>query len=370
MAGKKRVSTWGSKRKRGENSWELSYPLPNGKRGYQSFRGTAKEADRELANLRVKYEGAQPDITLDQFWNEYYSKEAENRLAKTTWDGYKNVYPREIQPVFGDTPLKDISAREIQTWLSGMTHGKAVTAKRLLSAMLSRAFTLELVDDNVAQRRFILPKEMMEQNTTKETYTIEELDEIFNACRGEQWEAYFIMAAFGGAMRSEAGGVLASEVDLLDDYAIVPISRGVHVIKGEVVVQDHTKNEFRKDNLIIRPPYSLRLYKLSIEAMKRGDKWLTDNGAGYPSSPALIVKKYERWFQRQPVRYIPFRNLRNTFSTTLHAMGLEDSTISKLMRHANLTTDYNHYNRISPKDLTSLIGSYRQFDKNSDAYRQ
>lgn len=37
----------------------------------------------------------------------------------------------------------------------------------------------------------------------------------------------------------------------------------------------------------------------------------------------------------------------------LHRKGYEDSLISKLMRHANLTTDYRHYNRL---DAVAKIG--------------
>ena len=366
---KEERSTWGSKRQRGKNSWQLRWPND----GHETFHGTSKEADRRLAELRILYEGAPPDITLHQFWSAYYAPEAKDHLAESTWTEYERRYERDLREVWGDIPLRKITARPIQQWLSTMTYGSAKKNKALLSAILSRAFALEMVDDNPAQRRgFILPKKdkSTPSRRTKRVYTLEELNEIFKACKGEHWEAYFIMAAFGGGQRAEVAGVKPEEVELVDDYAVVPICRGVHRLNGEVVVSDHVKNEYRAANLIVRPPYSSRLDRLALEAMRRGDTWLTDDGFGNPDCPERVVKQYERWFQQQPFRYIPFGNLRNAFSTSLHAMGLEDSTVSKLMRHSTLQTDYANYNRLSANELIDLMDNYGQHGRKSSIYGQ
>ena len=52
---------------------------------------------------------------------------------------------------------------------------------------------------------------------------------------------------------------------------------------------------------------------------------------------------------------MPFGNLRNTYSTALHARGMEDSAVAKLMRHAELGTDYRHYNRIGVAEKVGLL---------------
>ena len=52
---------------------------------------------------------------------------------------------------------------------------------------------------------------------------------------------------------------------------------------------------------------------------------------------------------------MPFGNLRNSYSTMLHRKGYEDSLISKLMRHANLTADYRHYNRLDADATIEML---------------
>lgn len=53
-------STWGSKRQKRRGVWELRYTVA-GKPKSEMFRGTAKEADRRLMALRLKYERAAED---------------------------------------------------------------------------------------------------------------------------------------------------------------------------------------------------------------------------------------------------------------------------------------------------------------------
>lgn len=262
MPKKEERSTWGSKRKRGQNSWELRYPLPNGKPGRETFHGTAKEADRRLAELRIKYEGMGPDVTLSEFWSTYYYPHIQEHLAESTTPGYERVWRVDIKPTFGDCGIKDITPRKIQAWLDPMTGGKAKHAKAVLSAMLSRAFALELIDDNPAQRRYVMPKGRAPGQRSKEIYTKEELNQIFALAHGELWEGAFILSAFGGASREEAMGVKVDEIEFHPGFAVVPIVRGVQRLEGEVKVLDWTKNEHRKRDLIILDPYATRLHQI------------------------------------------------------------------------------------------------------------
>lgn len=359
-------STWGSKRKRGKASWELRFTV-GGQPKTETFHGTEKAADRRLAELRIQYEGKEAETTLNTFWKTIYLPEAQDRLALKTWTEYERYYDREIYPVFGEMFLGDITARQLQKWLEPMTNGKAKHAKQVISAILSRAMALDYVEDNVAQRRFILPKTKADTGQrSKDTFSGEEMKEILEEIRGEIFEAMYILAAGGGAIRGEAAApmVRPNEIAFSGNYAIVEMKRSIQRVRGKVEIVEHVKNEYREDPLIVLPPFSLRLEEIVFEARNRGDIWLTDDGFGYPQCPERMVKAYERWFQRSGHKYVPFSNLRNSFSRWLHSMEIEDSTISKLMRHSNLNTDYKHYNRITPNEkiaiLDDAMGNYGQ----------
>lgn len=354
MPKKQARSTWGSKRKRGENYWELRYSVGK-ERCNESFRGTAKEADRRLAELRIRYEGADEQLTLSQFWRIIYEPEMPIRLAESTIPGYTRVWYKDIEPTFGDTLLSDISPRSIQEWLSPMTRGKAKHAKAVLSAILSRAFAMEYIDDNPAQRRYVMPKLQAPGQRSKDIMTLPQLVDVFEAGRGQSWEAAYILAAFGGASREESMSPKPSEIQRVGEYAVVPIVRGVQRLEREVKVLEWTKNEHRQRDLIIPPPYSHRLLELAQEAESRGDEWLTDDGFGWPIDPNLIADRFKKWFIGKPYKFVPFGNLRNSYGTVMETLGIDSMMVSKIMGHSQPTTFYKNYFRPSTADKMKAI---------------
>lgn len=351
-------STWGSKRKRGD-AWELRYTVA-GKRRTESFHGSASEADARLAELRVQYEQVTELMTLDAFWSTYYLPEARERLAESTVARYTDHYLRDIKPRFGDMAMRDIHPRDIQAWLDGMTSGKARIGKRILSAVLGRAYALEYIDDNPAQRRFVYPTARANGQRSKKIYSLEELIQVYNACTGEIWEAVFILSAFAGASLSEAMSVKLSEIMEVDDYVVAPILRSVQHIqhpgeKGVVKALPKPKNEYRERELVVPPPYSHRLMELVDAGVKRGDVWLTDDGFGEPVDPSAITRYYRKWFCTQPMCYVPFGNLRHSYGTLLETAGADGLMASKMMGHAQPTTFYKHYLRPKIEDKIKLL---------------
>lgn len=362
-------SSWGSKRQRSKGVWELRYTV-DGEQRSKTIRGTAKQADAELARLRVLYEDAKAPCDASTtigafFWGDFVP-ECEQRIevgsmARTTLSGYIRIYTASIEEAFADTPLGSLTYREVQDLLLGMTKGKAQHAKSLLSIVMQRATDKGAIEGNVMRRRFILPTATSGRGRTKDVYSTKELEQIFEECRGEIWESAFILGAFGGGQRAEVMGVKPHEVEFVEDvagdvWAVVPVKRGVHLLDGEVVVEDHAKNEAREDVMVIPPPYSLRLRQLVRAAMRQGDEWLMDDGFGSPTDPEAMTRAYRSWLARSSHRYVPFGNLRNAYSTMLHAKGVPGDMVSKLMRHTSPITDQRFYNRPGPEERIKVLG--------------
>ncbi len=252
-------STWGSKRQKRRGVWELRYTVA-GKPKSETFRGTAKEADRRLMALRLKYERAAED-------------------------------PR--------TALEDIRARDVQEWLSGMTFGTAKHAKAIFRIVLNRAGDLEYIDHHPLGKRYIMPTAKSARQRSSDTYDPDELDAIFRECEGEIWEPYYILAAFGGAQRAEAIDVRAPEIEWRENesglWAVCPVLRGVHLLDGEVTVLDRAKSDYRTEPLIVPPPYSLRLKEITDAVLAEGGTWLVDDGFGGPIDSETVTRAYKRW---------------------------------------------------------------------------
>ncbi len=363
-------SSWGSKRQRSKGVWELRYTV-NGKQQSKTFKGTAKQADAELARLRVLHEDAKAPCDASTtigtfFWGDFIP-ECEQRvevgsMARSTLSGYIRAYTASIEEPFADTPLGSLAYRDVQDLLLGMTRGKAQHAKSLLSIVMQRATDKGAIENNVMRRRFIMPTMTSGRERTKDVYSTKELEQIFEECRGEIWEGAFILGAFGGGQRAEVMGVKPHEADFAEDgagdvWAVVPVNRGVHLLDGEVVVEEHAKNNAREDVMVIPPPYSLRLRQLVRAALKRGDEWLMDDGFGEPTDPEAMTRAYGSWLARSNHRYVPFGNLRNAYSTMLHAKGVPGDMVSKLMRHASPITDQRFYNRPGPEERIEVLRS-------------
>ena len=346
-------SAWGSIRPRGKGVWQIRYTV-GGRPASETVRGTKRDAERRRAELWVKYGDKEAPMDLLEFWVGTYEPWMRETLAPKTCENYLSIWKAHILPEFGHVTLRDIRSSDVQRWLLEKTHATARHAKAALSSILSRALVLDLVDDNVAQRRFQMPSKDTSRRVDKSVYKKHELEEIAAACKGEMWEG-FLLAAFGGGQRSEVCGVRLDEIEEVDGYAVAPVNRSVHYAEREVKIKDSAKNEYRETFLIVAPPHSGRVFEIRDEGLSRGDEWLCDDGFGNPTNPAWVSEAYKRWFATQPYKYLPFLNLRPSYATWMRDEGHNADDVSSLMRHASTDMLKKVYDRPDAKGLIKRI---------------
>lgn len=348
-------SSWGSLRPKSKGVWELRYTVGSHQRS-ETIRGTKKQAERRLSELRIKYENKLTMPTTTQFWKNWYVSYMDSTLAPQTRSEYRRTWSNDIQPIFGDLLLYEITPRMVQDWLTPMTKSKAKHCKACLSSILSRAFALDFIDDNVAQRRYVMPT-TTGRSRSMDTYTLPEMVEIFNACHGEIWEPAFILAAFGGASREESMSPRLSEIQFdAEGNATVPILRGIQRLDGKIVVTEKLKNKYRERNIVIVPPFSYRLREIVYDYMNRGYIWLMDDGMGNVLCPNNVCQgTYKRWFIGKPYRYVTFGNLRKSFATSMVANGMDGLAIANILGHSQLTTTHQHYNNLQEDQKKKLL---------------
>lgn len=351
--------SWGSLNQRDKNVWSIRYSIPDpitNKRIQKSetVYGTKSKAELRLAELRLKYcgqeeiRGTSLNLTVDMCWNEYYLPYVTKHLAKSTISGYMSAYKCSVYPFFGNRDMETIEVREVKAWLQDMTYGAAKKALAVMRAMFNFAEDEELIDRNVMDRRFRLPKNRATTRTVNNNiHNAETLNQIYKDCRGESWEAGFILSAFGGFRREEAFGVKAEEITFKKDHALVPIERVVQRIDGEVYVSEDTKTEESRRTGVIPAPYSIRLKELANNALKSGDVYLMDNGFGMPMCPDQQAQAYKRWHLDKPYPFIPWKNLRNSYATMLAENNVPIEVVAKLLGHTTPTITYKHYERPS-----------------------
>lgn len=326
-------SSWGSIRPRGKGVWQIRYTV-GGKPRSETVRGAKRSAEKRKAELFLEYGDRAAPMRLSEFYDRFFRPWMESELAPKTAESYDSQWRNHIKGDFGDMMLEDIKPRGIQDWLLAMTYSVAKHAKVVLSSIMARAFALELIDDNPAHRKFQMPDKATSRRISDDVYTHDELDRLAEACKGEPWEGCFIFAAFGGGQRSETCGIRLDEVEEIEGCAVAPVRRGVHYIDGEVVIWNHAKNEYREEFIVVTPPHAKRALEFVQEAIGNGDIWLCDDGFGQPMNPMTMTQNYQRWFARQPFRYIPFKNLRPSYATWMRDEGYSVDDVSRLLRHS------------------------------------
>lgn len=347
-------SSWGSIRKRGKGIWQIRYTV-GGKPKSETVRGTKRDAEKRKAELWVAYANNETPVLLYHFWENTYEPWMRDSLAQKTCESYASMWRSHILPAFGLKEINEIRSADVQAWLLDMTYSSAKHAKAVLASILSRALVLDLVDDNVAQRKFQMPEKSTSRQIDKSVYSKEELENIASACQGEIWEGAYLFASFGGGQLSEVCGIWLTEIEDIDGYAVAPVNRTVHYSERKVHVKDSAKNEYRETFLIVAPPHASRIFELRDEGIARGDKWLCDDGFGNPLNPAWISEAYKRWFTTQPILYKPFLNLRPSYATWMRDEGHDAEDVASLMRHASTEMLKRVYDRPDAKGLISRI---------------
>ena len=364
-------SEFGSIRKKG-SGWEIRWFDSAGKRKSKTIRGTKKDARAALSAIQASQaDGLAESVTLSGFWESEYMPEIQATLAPSTVAGYQKEWKNNIAPCFGDRLISGIKGREIQDWIDSMSYGSARHAKAVLSAIIGRAHALDYVSDNVMARRYRLPKREVQQRAVNDTVAdYETLERLAMKAQGEEWEAGFLAAAFSGCRRSEAFGLTANDVIPIETpqgvYAALKIERGVQVIDGEVRI---TGVKTRDSNrwAVMAPPFSSRIIELAEQAQALVDSVEAETGIAHPFMPWLnsrtpdapnperLVGAYRRWFGLVGERYIPFKNLRNSYTTNMHTAGMELEDVAKLLGHTTDSITYRHYDRPDVEDLVRRV---------------
>ena len=360
----KRRSAWGSISQSRAGVWRLRYPLPPDqetgarRQGYETVHGTKADASKRLAELRLehdRYAAAKPDMTVSELWENHYSKFIEKHLAPSTVEGYGSAYRAHIWPRFGNCELEKVRRGDVQEWLDGLSYGAAKKAFAVARALFSFAVDNELCNESPFAKRYRLPKKptTSTKDAAQSVHTEEELREVLKAARGERWEAAFILSAFGGMRREEAFGVKWEDVDFCDGYAVIHIYMCVQPATGGVRIIDRTKTESSTRDVAIPAPYSDRLRELLFEYM--GDVWVCDDGLSMPANPDLVSAAYKRWHIGKPYKYVPWKNLRNSYATMLHNRGVDLATVARLLGHSTPTLTFKHYDRPSAEQLAASV---------------
>lgn len=352
MPKKKRRRTWGSITTvaRGKHVLRWMENTPEGrKRRSHTFYGTYKEADAELARIRVRVGDDAPVPTLGQVYETWWRPSIDERveagtLAPNTARNYGRAWRASCERRWSKTPVDSVRPIDIQNWLDGMVAGNAAQAIVVMRLVADVAVKYELADANKFRLRYAMPTRKSRPRS-KDTYGLEKVAEMLGRVRGRRIEAAYILAAFGSCRTGEALAVRSGEVRPAESHGM---TFALATVRDQVTesssLADRVKNDQSRRTVIVPPPYSARLLEIAEERRAQGSPWMTDRGDGMPLGKNSLHKE---WTAAAGGDAVPFSNLRPSWRTFAQADWRVDyDVLEVLMGHVLQGVTGRHYLRM------------------------
>lgn len=332
-------SAIGSIQRLGKDRYRVSVEgaqKPDGTRSRPSLvvRGPREKAEAALARLVLEHGGSMDrDMTVSEYWEAFYLPSIQS-LAPSTVSGYEYKYEKYVRPMFGNVKLQSLTARMIEAKLAEIEKpGAQRGAYKTLRQIVNEAYKDELVDSNPFHRRIRLKR--MEKYEP-EVLLLDDIPEWVEAVRGSQWEPVLLVMLFGGLRREEACALFWEDFEFGIDACSVKVDKALTEVGGKLH-EGPTKTATSRRKVFIAGYPAERLLELS------GTGPLVPDSNGNRMRPDRISHEYRKMMLGKNAKYVPMKNLRNSYATIMQGLGASDSLISKSLGHTNLKVDYAHY---------------------------
>lgn len=287
------------------------------------------------------------------------------RVHRRAMRATESTINTHILPVWGDTLLMDLKAKDIRRWHEKLAaqparkrtskratkpafreapanadekRARKSTANRILTvfkAIMNRAFRDELVSDDTAWRR-VKPFENADEPVTR-FLTTDESIRLINSCP-QDFRQLVKAALFTGARYGELARLKVAEVNI--DTRMIAIS---------------PEAKSGKKRFIPLSDEGLDFFQSAIVG-KTGSAHVFERGDGRPwgvNHQIRLIKEACEIAHIEPT--ISFHELRHTYASLLAQAGADLLTISKLLGHADTRITSRHYAHLCDKTLANAV---------------
>ena len=281
-------------------------------------------------------------------WLNKYTKFA---VKLRTYERYKYIIAKHINPKLGEFDLDNLSAVKLQDYvLSELESGNLISSKGLannsvigivnvLKSALKLAKSLEMsVLDN--SNKIKLPMATEKPVTAFEKWEQEKLEKY---CLSSNKTNYLgiVICLYTGIRLGELLALTWNDIDFKS--GIMTISKTAYRIKQNgkpqvVIDKPKTKNSSR---LIPLPKQLLEILKRA-KRISKSDFVLSTRTGGIVGTRAY-QKTYERILKKLDIPYKNFHSLRHTFATRAIEMGMDVKTLSEILGHKNPVITLQRY---------------------------
>ncbi|CDR08528.1 site-specific integrase [Streptomyces iranensis] len=370
---------WDDKRQRWIATASLGYD-PSGKRIVKRGSGKTKtEAKNKLKEVLRDHEDglaiAPTGYTVEKAvtdWLTYGLTEVD----AATVANYTNLCGKHVIPALGARKLRDLSADDVDRWLTSKAPELSTRTLRLLHSLLNRSIRRAMARDKVKRNVVELcsiPKGR--EGRPSKALTLAQAEAVLNAAEDSRLHAYIVVALLTGARTEELRPLTWDHVDLDGSPDAVPVIPPHIAVWRSVRAGGETKTRKSRRTLALPGRCVAALVEhREQQAHQRkaaGARW-KEQGLVFTSDvgTALDAANVRLYFRRvlgevkgmAPEEWTP-RELRHSFVSLLSDSGVPLEEISRLVGHSGTAVTEEVYRKqIRPVVQTGAVAMDRIFE--------
>ena len=362
----RRASGEGHVRQRADGTFETRLYIPkhlrslyDGKREVSFYSKSQSEALEKRSAAKREMDagfGSGRSGTFGEYLNRWLDAlDTLGTVSKRTASDYRYYSGKYLIPNVGEIALKDLNVEDLDLLYAKLTR-KGVGARTVnyvhsvTRVALQRAVKKRLIPYNPA--RDADPPKYSTDEREYRTLSWEEVGQYFEAARGDELEAYFVVAVLSGARPAELRALRWEDVNLDGGEAV--IRRTVSEVRGEKPeIRNTTKT--RKVRVVPLLPEAVSALKAhrarqNEERLGKAGLW-KDKGLVFPGALGDIMpgenvsKRHHRPILKKAGLPAEIRvyDLRHTFATLWIEAGEDISLLSGVLGHARISTTSDKY---------------------------
>ena len=364
----KRPHGSGSPREVRTGVWQLRWQEAGRSRS-KTIHGTKTKADAALRDLtresarvrRGSLLSENPTMTVRE-WLDHWLSVRTPELAATTAVKYRRIVERDLVPVIGNIPIRNLAVPDVEVLLAryaGRPWRREVHI--VLRSALSAAERADVVSRNVARR----VQAKVQQRPERKVLSLDEVTTFLEVLRGDGLEAYFLTALSTGARSGELRALRWSDIDF--DTGDLLIERGITRTPQTGWVIGPTKTahsrrtvwlpeEVRKALKQHRWEQASTRRKARQESSEKRQDWddaEAEYGAlvfrtrnGNPLSLQAVGRKLRRLLEEAGLPQVRGHDLRHGFASYMLSQGEPMPNVSRMLGHANIAVTVDTYGHL------------------------
>lgn len=372
----------GHVRKRGKKFvYVIDIGTVGGKRKQKWSKGFDKESEAERA-MRVELtkldqnEFANPSkIALKEYLNKWLEIYCLPNLAKSTFESYKIIVDKHINPYLGHIKLQKLQPAQIQEYYAyAQKSGRKKNGKKDNPGLSNKTVHYHHRVLKQALGYAVKPMQLLAVNPADSTeppkpkkyhpnyMSVETIQKLLEAIKGEWLEMPAILSLALGLRRGEVLGLKWSNIDF--DNNVVFIKETLVCTNKEVILKEPKSEESRR--FIEMPPTlatMLKKHRTEQKKMRlllkeyRDNDLVCCNDNGTLINPSTLSSAFRRLLNKRGLQHIRFHDCRHTFATLGLESGISLKTMQELLGHAtiSMTGVYSHVTKKVKKDAANKI---------------